>query len=237
MYLQVNKIRMEDLNQESKRLPLREKENGSFAQRPEIDSEKKPSRGVDDEFFIRTTLHHDPRQGLELLYKRYYQPMCTHAVKFVRSRAVAEDLVSEIFFHFYTHKIFQNISTSYRLYLFSTVRNRAYNYLRWDLNRKAGLNEIEQRPILSENQPDHLSQYEELYHDVEEAVNQLPVDRRRIYLMRKFDGMKYQEIADELNLSVKTVDVQLNRANQFVRNALKGKWILGLLILLWDLFA
>ena len=228
---------MEDLDQETQRLSLLKKESGSFAHPPEVNSEKKPTQEGDDEFFIRTSLHKDPRHGFELLYNRYYQPMCTHAVKFVRSREVAEDLVSEIFFHFYTHKIFQTISTSYRLYLFSTVRNRAYNYRRWDLNRKTGLNEIEQRPILAENQPDHLSQYEELYHDVEEAVNQLPVDRRRIYLMRKFDGMKYQEIADELNLSVKTVDVQLTRANQFVRNALKGKWILGLVIVAWEMIA
>lgn len=179
----------------------------------------------DDELFIRKTLADNPRQGVELLYKRYYQPMCTHAVKFVGSREVAEDLVSEIFFSFYSKDTFLEINTSYRLYLFRTVRNRAYNYLRWDLSRKAELSEAAQKPILKEQQPDQISQFEELYHDVEEAVNKLPVERRRIYLMRKFDGMKYQEIADELHLSVKTVDVQLNRANQFVRGQLREKWL------------
>ncbi|WP_373515093.1 RNA polymerase sigma-70 factor [Persicitalea sp.] len=179
----------------------------------------------DDELFIRKTLN-DARRGVELLYIRYYQPMCTHAVKFVGSREVAEDLVSEIFFRFYSQNTFLDIDTSYRLYLFRTVRNRAYNYLRWDLSRKAELSEAAQKPILKEQQPDQISQFEELYHDVEEAVNKLPVERRRIYLMRKFDGMKYQEIADELHLSVKTVDVQLNRANQFVRGQLREKWLL-----------
>lgn len=179
----------------------------------------------DDELFIRKTLEENPRLGVELLYKRYYQPMCTHAVKFVGAREVAEDLVSEIFFSFYSKNTFLEINTSYRLYLFHTVRNRAYNYLRWDLSRKAELSEAAQKPILKEQQPDQISQFEELYHDVEEAVNKLPVERRRIYLMRKFDGMKYQEIADELHLSVKTVDVQLNRANQFVRGQLREKWL------------
>ncbi len=180
----------------------------------------------DDELFIRKALEENPHSGVELLYKRYYQPMCTHAVKFVGSREVAEDLVSEIFFSFYSKNTFLEINTSYRLYLFQTVRNRAYNYLRWDLSRKAELSEAAQKPILKEQQPDQISQFEELYHDVEEAVNKLPVERRRIYLMRKFDGMKYQEIADELHLSVKTVDVQLNRANQFVRGQLREKWLL-----------
>jgi RNA polymerase sigma-70 factor (family 1) len=184
---------------------------------------------LDDELFIRKALESNLRLGVELLYKRYFQPMCTHAVKFVGSREVAEDLVSEIFFQFYSNKTFLEITTSYRLYLFRTVRNRAYNYLRWDLSRKADLTEAFQKPNPDEQQPDQISQFEELYHDLEEAVNKLPIERRRIYLMQKFEGKKYREIADELHLSVKTVDVQLNRANQYIRNLLKDKWLLSVI--------
>ncbi|NBB18064.1 RNA polymerase sigma-70 factor [Runella sp. CRIBMP] len=191
---------------------------------------------LDDELFIRKTLETNLRLGVELLYKRYYQPMCTHAVKFVGSREIAEDLVSEIFFQFYANQTFLTIDSSYRLYLFRTVRNRAYNYLRWDLSRKADLGEASQKPILDEQQPDQISQFEELYHDVEEAVNKLPLERRRIYLMQKFEGKKYREIADELNLSVKTVDVQLTRANQYIRDLLKDKWLLSLFAFLAGLF-
>lgn len=186
----------------------------------------------DDELFIRKALENNLRLGVELLYKRYFQPMCTHAVKFVGSREVAEDLVSEIFFQFYSNKTFLEITTSYRLYLFRTVRNRAYNYLRWDLSRKADLTEASQKPNPDEQQPDQISQFEELYHDLEEAVNKLPLERRRIYLMQKFEGKKYREIADELHLSVKTVDVQLTRANQYIRNILKDKWLLSEISLL-----
>lgn len=186
---------------------------------------------LDDELFIRKALEDNLRLGVELLYKRYFQPMCTHAVKFVGSREIAEDLVSEIFFQFYSNKTFLEITTSYRLYLFRTVRNRAYNYLRWDLSRKADLTEAFQKPNPDEQQPDQISQFEELYHDLEEAVNKLPIERRRIYLMQKFEGKKYREIADELHLSVKTVDVQLNRANQYIRNLLKDKWLLSIISL------
>ena len=187
---------------------------------------------LDDELIIRKTLENNLRLGVELLYKKYFQPMCTHAIKYVGNREVAEDIVSEIFFQFYNKKIFLEITSSYRLYLFRTVRNKAYNYLRWDLSRKADLTEASQKPTLEENSPDQISHFEELYHDVQAALNQLPVERRKIYLMRKFEGKKYQEIANELNLSVKTVDVQLTRANQFIRNLLKDKWLL-LLINYW----
>jgi RNA polymerase sigma-70 factor (ECF subfamily) len=185
---------------------------------------------LDDELIIRKTLENNLRLGVELLYKRYFQPMCTHAIKYVGDREVAEDIVSEIFFQFYSNKTFLEINSSYRLYLFRTVRNKAYNYLRWDLSRKADLAEASQKSTLEENSPDQISHFEELYHDVQAAVNQLPVERRKIYLMRKFEGKKYQEIANELNLSIKTVDVQLTRANQFIRNLLKDKWLLSVII-------
>lgn len=187
---------------------------------------------LDDELFIQKALETNILLGFELLYKRYYQPMCSHAIKYVGSREVAEDIVSDIFFQFYSNDTFLEIKSSYRLYLIKTVRNRAYNYLRWDLSRKADLNEASQKPALEEQQPDQISHFEELYQDVEEAVNKLPIERRKIYLMRKFEGKKYQEIADELNLSVKTIDVQLTRANQFIRNLLKDKWLISLTTLL-----
>ena len=192
---------------------------------------------LDDELFIRKALENDVLVGFELLYKRYYQAMCSHGVKYVGSREVAEDIVSDIFFQFYTNKTFLEIKSSYRLYLFKTVRNRAFNYLKWDLSRKADLSEASHKPALQEQQPDQISDFEELCKDVEEAVNKLPIERRKIYLMQKFEGKKYQEIANELNLSVKTVDVQITKANQFIRNLLKEKWLVSIAVSLMSLIS
>ncbi|MCU0341679.1 MAG: RNA polymerase sigma-70 factor [Spirosomaceae bacterium] len=209
--------------------------NSINPQRAETESDEKPLLGAaipakiiawDDEHQVRQSFKTNPQEGIAQLYQRYYQPLCTHAVKFVSSREVAEDIVSDIFFQLYAKQIYTDITTSFRLYLFSAVRNRAYNYLRWDLGRKADLGEIAQKPQLNDQQPDHISEFEELYHDVQDAINKLPVERRKIYLMRKFEGKKYQEIADELHLSVKTIDVQLHRANQFIRALLKDKWLI-----------
>ncbi len=186
---------------------------------------------LDDELYIHQALENNALLGFELLYKRYYQPMCSHVVKYVGSKEVAEDIVSDVFFQLYSNKTFFEIKTSYRLYLLKTVRNRAYNYLRWDLSRKADLNEASQKSILEDQHPDQISHFEELYQDVEEAISKLPIERRKIYLMQKFEGKKYQEIANELNLSVKTVDVQLTRANKFIRDLLKQKWTISIIII------
>lgn len=192
-----------------------------------------PMEHQDDELFIRKVMAEDSKLGVELLYRRYYQPLCSHAVKFVGSKSVAEDLVSDIFCQFYQQNVFADITTSYRFYLVRTVRNRAFNYLKQQLNRQTVGDESDEASdlvISAGDAPDSQIQFEELYHDVQQAINALPIDRRRIYLLNRFEGKKYQEIADELKLSVKTVEVQLYRANKFIRNLLRNKWYLLLVL-------
>ncbi|GAB2572901.1 RNA polymerase sigma-70 factor [Spirosoma areae] len=201
---------------------------GMDAPSPEEFSESSP----DNELFIRRTFDQDARLGCELLFRRYYNALCSHAVRFVSSRAIAEDLVAEIFCQFYADQLFQTITTSYRAYLYKTVRHRAYNYLRQTLRRDAGLEEAQYQPVSDTQQPDAITHYEELYQDVEAAIQTLPVQRRRIYLMHRFEGKKYAEIAGELGLSIRTVEVQIRLASHTLRDLLKGKW---LLLVLWSI--
>jgi len=182
-----------------------------------------------DELFIRKTLESDPEQGIELLYLRYYQPLCTHAIRFVRSRQAAEDLVSDLFYQFYINRFFTQISTSYRAYLFRAVRNKGYNYIRWELERSTALGEEDIAMIPEYQQPDMITQYEELYQDVETAINNLPVQRRGIYLRFQFEGKPVKEIAEELSLSTRTVEVQIYRARQALRSFIRDKWFITVL--------
>lgn len=187
----------------------------------------------DSELFIRRAFEQDARQGCELLFRRYYGALCSHAVRFVSSKAIAEDIVAEIFCQFFANRAFESITISYRAYLYQTVRHRAYNYLRQALHRDADLEEAKYQPTTESLQPDAITHYEELYQDVETAILMLPVQRRRIYLMHRFEGHKHSEIANELNISVRTVEVQVRKASHFLRNALRDKWTL---LVLWGVF-
>jgi RNA polymerase sigma-70 factor (ECF subfamily) len=181
---------------------------------------------ADAEYFIRKTFEVDPRQGCELLFRYYYQPLCSHAVRFLHSKTIAEDLVSEIFYQFYLKSTFKDITTSYRAYLYKAVRSRAYNYLRWESRQLTDLSTVQSMAETTSGQPDSVTQYEELYHDVENAINSLPPQCRKIYLMHRFENKKYHEIARELQLAPKTIEVQIRKASQTLRNLLKNKWTL-----------
>ncbi|GGD45742.1 DNA-directed RNA polymerase sigma-70 factor [Emticicia aquatilis] len=184
-----------------------------------------------DELFIKNAIDSNPEKGIELLYRRYFQPLCSHAIKYVGSKAIAEDLVSEVFYELYRTRAYIKIETSFRFYLFRAVRNRSFNFIKSEIQKVESLDEKHDEAFSEQDTPESISQYEEMYQDVQSAINNLPIERRRIYLLNRFEGKRYQEIADELQLSVKTVEVQLYRANKFIRTLLKDKWLLLLIIL------
>lgn len=185
-------------------------------------------KSSDQELFTRKTFETNPKLGCEILFRRHYVELCSHAVRFVGSKSVAEDLVADIFCQFYENQVFSTITTSYRAYLFKTVRNRAYNYIRQSFQRDVPIEEAELFTSEHTQQPDALTQYDELYQDVEKAIESLPIQRRRIYLMYRFEGRKQAEIASELGLSVRTIEVQIRLANQTIRQMLKSRWFIML---------
>lgn len=178
-----------------------------------------------DELFLGKALEENPAKGVELLYRKYYKPLCSHVVKYVGSKTNAEDLVSELFYDFYRTRAYIGIQSSYRFYLFKSARNRAWEFLRSELKHSEFFSERMDTIPSGDQNPEDITQFEEMYQDVQNAINTLPVGRRRIYLMNRFNGKAYQEIADELNLSLKTVEVQLYRANKHIRGLLRTKWL------------
>jgi len=72
----------------------------------------------------------DYKSGFILLFKTYYIPLCSHAVRLVHSRQVAEELVSEVFYQFYITQAHKSNTSSYCSYLFGSVRTRCHSYMR-----------------------------------------------------------------------------------------------------------
>ena len=182
---------------------------------------------ADSELFIRNAFATDPRLGCELLFRQYFAPLCSHAVRFVYNRQLAEDLVADLFYAFYAKDLYRQITGSYRAYLYTAVRNRAFNSLRWELGRQEVLPDDLNQPDLETTQPDRLLQQDELYRALEQAVQQLPAQRQRVFLLSRFEGKSYKEIALDMGLSPKTVENHLLRATSTVRQLLRQQKLIS----------
>ena len=197
--------------------------------------EEKPAFS-DSELFIRRAFEESPQKGCELLFRRYHQALCSHAVRFVYLKETAEDLVSDVFCKFWKTQAYTTITSSYRYYLFRSVRNEAYNYLRLEFQKLDDIETAEIREAAFSQRPDQVLQFEEVAHQVEDLVESLPPQCRKVFFMSRFEGKKYQDIATELGLSIKTVEVHIVKALSIVRKGMKDYWLMIISVLGNSLF-
>ncbi len=181
---------------------------------------------IDIEVLIRKTFQEDSQRGMEMVFRHYYVLLCSHAIRYVSSKAIAEDIVSDILFEFQSKGFFSSIKTSYRAYLFTSVRNRSYDYVKKEMRH--GNTVIENAMSVAVQhceQPDSITQFEELHHLIENTINAMPLKRKQVYIMHRYEGKKSREIAEELNLSQRTIEAHIYKAIWQVHATLKQHWL------------
>lgn len=178
----------------------------------------------DRELFIRKTFETNPEEGCALLFRLYYNPLCSYAVRFVYSKEIAADLVSELFYAFWKNRSYEAVKTSYRAYLFKSIQNRSFNYLASELKNTDSFEQLPHYDVASTERPEALMYFEELASRIDSIVDQLPPQCQKVFLLNRFENKKIQEIATEMNLSSRTVEGHISRALSALRQGLKDHW-------------
>lgn len=174
---------------------------------------------IDAEVLLHETFNTDPRQGCALLFRLYFAPLCSHVIRFVYSKQVAEDIVSEVFCKFWDARTFQKINTSYRAYLFKSVRHAAYNYVKFELSRRSPCEKYSLE--LSPSDPSEILQYDELYQLLDQTINGLPQQCKKVFVLSRMESKRHQEISDELDISVKAIEAHISKALRILRKKIK----------------
>ena len=171
------------------------------------------------EYFLRKAFEEDEWEGCALVYRHYYNALCSHAVRFVYSRMYAEDIVSDVFAEFWHKKHFRNIKTTYQTYLFRSVRNRALNFIRNEFGHATI--EIPEGVLLSAAiTADEQLMYEEFYQKVQAVIEALPPKCKKVFMMSRYEGKSMKEIARIQNISVRTAETHVSKALKMMRNVL-----------------
>ncbi|GAB3699847.1 RNA polymerase sigma-70 factor [Spirosoma flavus] len=181
------------------------------------------SIGPDDELLIRRAFESDPYQGCDLLFRRYYEPLCSHAIRYVYSKMLAEDIVADLFQMFWQKRLFERITFSYRAYLYRAVRQNCLLYLQREAGHTVSqelLSSTEQLSLTT--QPSEQIQFDELSGQIEAVINGFSPAVRQVFMLSRFEGRKNQEIADELHISLKTVEAHITKALGLFRKVLQS---------------
>lgn len=160
------------------------------------------------------------RESFNLVFRRFYTPMVRFCMRFVGDVDVASEIVQDLFVRLWTGREKLNISSSFESYLMRSVRNASISYI----NKERSHDEVHQR--LAMEDVDNIDPSEQLQSKgLEAAYSQvlasMPEKRREVFLASRFDGLKYAEIAEKLNISVKTVEAHMGAAIKQLREGLK----------------
>lgn len=184
---------------------------------------------VIDQLFWKIALK-DDEEAFRSLFFEFFSSLCVFAHRYVEDWDTCEDLVQDTFFKIWKNRKSIEINTSSRNFLITSVRNSCVDYLRkQDSARTWQEREIKYK---TEYTSDDLYSHIELEQMLTTALSKLPENIREVFEMNRFDGKTYKEIAEEKNISVKTVEAHMTKALKVLRVELKD-YLPLIFLLLW----
>lgn len=157
----------------------------------------------------RIAVYDDPQAYKELFYL-FHPPLLQFAHSFVRSFEMAEEIVSDVFIRVWERRAQLQDIDNLAVYLYVSTRNTALKYLvRHQKRASISLDSLKIELESPHHDPEKILLNAELTKRVKEAVDQLPPRCKMVYKLIREDGLRYKEVAEILNISIKTIDNQL----------------------------
>ncbi len=153
------------------------------------------------------------RKSFELLFDKYYNNLCNFAYLFFKDAAHTEELVADVFVNIWEKRKSIHIKTDFKSYLYRSTRNAVINVIRKEKKNKLLKAEI----IKHELSPETLMIRQEVVTHFEGMLSRLPKQAGLVFRLVRVDGLKYKEIAETLDISVKTVENHMGKALKMMR--------------------
>ena len=172
-------------------------------------------------------------RAFKQLYEEYYAPFCLYAKRFIDDKETREEIVSDVFTSLW-YKLdtdsFDLQSDTALGYIKMCVKNSCLNYLKHQECEWSYAENIQKKAPIYETEPDSVYTLDELYRMLYETLNKLPENHRTVFMKSFFEGKTHAEIAEEMNLSVKSINRYKQKTMELLRNELKEYMPLLLLL-------
>lgn len=173
-----------------------------------------------DDKDIKDLAESDGNQAFEELFLEYYPKLTVFAKKYVGDLDTAKEIVQDFFVRFFEKYPQLNIQSSLKSYLYSSIKNSCLNYLNQQKLHASHADKIRVQnkdTVIDFN--DSMEQTE-LEYKIWKEVSALPDQCKRIFNLSRNEGRKNKEIANQLGISVRTVETQISKALKILRTNL-----------------
>jgi RNA polymerase sigma-70 factor (ECF subfamily) len=175
-----------------------------------------------------------PDEKVELLFRKYYAGLCKSLYRILRDATFAEDIVQEVFLKVWEKRESLQLDEAIQSYLYRSCYNTALNFLKQQ-KQNTDIDTLEIPVAGGESAEKNLSLLE-TEAEILKAIESLPPKTRLVFSLSRFEEKSYKEIAEQLNISLKSVEKHMGIALQRLRENLKEYFVTVLLLLLSEWF-
>lgn len=175
---------------------------------------------IDPDTLLLNVSINDDEKAFRRLFEYYYPALCLYAKRFIDEKETREDMVQDVFLSIWENRKQISVQVSARNYLLTCVRNHCLNFL-----RKHTTESVEQ--LMQKNIPIYAQSNDDFYTLIElrellaKSISKLPDDYRRVFELNRFEGKSYGEIAESMDISIRTVERYKNKAIDILKKDLK----------------
>ncbi len=180
-----------------------------------------------DEIFNKKLKNGDTT-AYNILFKELYPRLLGYCKLFINDKYKSEDLVQECFENLWNNKNNIDINKSVGSLLFVSLRNKCFNFLKQEKKmynikgvEEININELEHLYQIDFLEKEEITLEEQLYKELNEAINKLPEKRKIVFTKCKIQGIKQKDVAKELNISIKAVEKHISSAKKQLKELLK----------------
>lgn len=182
---------------------------------------------------ILALIKNSDKKALALLYNNYWKPLFASSFSLLKDRELCEEIIQDVFIEFWNKRQELEIQISVRSYLYACVRYKVFAEFRKNKVSHIELyDDIDAR--FQYTSPETVMIHEELEEFVKLAIKSLPEKCRIVFTLSRDEKLSNKEIAEKLNISVKTVESHITNAIKIIRDSLGS--LLSLELILYILF-
>lgn len=169
------------------------------------------------------------------LYSIYAPKLFAFSRKYLNTQDDAEEIVQEVFLRIWEKKENIDESQSFSAYVIQAAKHRIFNGFRKKVNEQAYLDYLVYTDRSSSNFTEKEVEYREIKLKADQAIQSMPPKRQEIFRLSRESGLKNKEIAEKLDISIKTVENQMGQALKYLRKELSDYSMVIFLVLISQL--
>ncbi len=174
----------------------------------------------EDDLTLFQKIKEDKEGAFKILFLRYYEKLYHFIVLLHHDTLLAEEVVQEVFARIWEKRHEIVIKTSVKYYLYQACRNQAYNLVSKEARQPRILPEELENMVTDDQNPEKIFIFNALHKDFHVALNTLPTQSKKVFMMKYFEKARHREIAQCMNISESMVEKHMANALRHLRKKL-----------------